>query len=406
LRAAAVEAFQYQALDAAGRAVSGVVQADTARQARSQLRAQGLLPSAVDQVRARERARQSWARGISAAELSLLTRQMAILLASGLTMEQSLNALIEEASEPMTREVLGGVKTELTAGSSLAGALGSYEKSFPDFYRALVHGGEESGALPTVLQHLADYLDARQVLRQKTSLALLYPVLVTSVAVSIVTGLLIYVVPQVVQVFQQSRQSLPLLTRALITLSDFLRAAWPYLAAIVVGATAAARLALRGAAARRHWHLLLLRTPWLGALVRGVNTSRFASTLAILVGGGVPLLAALHSSARVMTNIPMREAVERAIERVREGAGLARALRDTRAFPPLLVHLVASGEASGKLEQMLERAARLETQALERRLAVFLTLLEPVMILFMGGMVLMIVLAILLPIIEINQLVR
>ena len=401
-----MEAFQYQALDAAGRMVSGVVQADTARQARIQLRAQGLLPSVVDQVHARERARQVWARGLSSAELSLVTRQMATLLESGLTMEQSLNALIEEAAEPKTREVLTGVKTEVTAGSSLTGALGAYEKSFPDFYRALVHGGEESGALPTVLQHLADYLDARQALRQKTGLALLYPALVTTVAVMIVTGLLIYVVPQVVQVFQQSRQSLPLLTRALIGLSDFLRATWPYLVAIIVGAVAAARMTLRRAAARRRWHVLLLRMPWLGSLIRGVNTSRFASTLAILVGGGVPLLSALDSGARVMTNMVMREAIERAIGRVREGASLARALGETRAFPPLLVHLVASGEASGKLEQMLERAARLETQALERRLAVFLTLLEPAMILVMGGIVLMIVLAILLPIIEINQLVR
>ncbi len=401
-----MEAFQYQALDAAGRTVSGVLQADTARQARSQLRAQGLLPSVVGQVRARERARLRWARGISSTELSLMTRQMAILLASGLTMEQSLNALIEEAAAPITREVLAGVKTEITSGSSLAGALAVYDKSFPGFYRALVEGGEESGALPTVLQHLADYLDARQALRQKTSLALLYPALVTCVAVMIVTGLLIYVVPQVVQVFQQSRQSLPLLTRALIGLSDFLRATWPYLLAIIVATAAVFRATLRRRAARRRWHRLLLRTPWLGSLIRGVNTSRFASTLAILVGGGVPLLAALDSSARVMTNMMMRDAVEGAIVRVREGATLARALRETRAFPPLLVHLVASGEASGKLEEMLERAARLETQALERRLAVFLTLLEPVMILFMGGVVLMIVLAILLPIIEINQLVR
>ncbi len=401
-----MEAFQYQALDAAGRTVSGVVQADTARQARIQLRAQGLLPSAVAQVHARARARQVWARGLSAAELSLVTRQMATLLESGLTMEQALNALIDEAAEPLTREVLAGVKTEVTAGSSLAGALGAYEKSFPDFYRALVHGGEESGALPTVLQHLADYLDARQALRQKTSLALLYPVLVTVVAVMIVTGLLVYVVPQVVQVFQQSRQSLPWLTRALIGLSDFLRATWPYLVASIVGITVAARMTLRRDAARRRWHALLLRMPWLGPLIRGVNTSRFASTLAILVGGGVPLLSALNSGARVMTNMVMREAIEHAVERVREGASLARALGETRAFPPLLVHLVASGEMSGKLEQMLERAARLETQALERRLAVFLTLLEPVMILVMGGVVLMIVLAILLPIIEINQLVR
>ena len=401
-----MEAFQYQALDEAGRTVSGVVQADTARQARSQLRAQGLLPSRVGPVDARERAGQSWARGLSSRELSLLTRQMATLLESGLTMEQALDALIEEAVEAKTREVLTGVKTEVTAGQSLANALGVYEKSFPDFYRALVHGGEESGALPTVLQHLADYLDARQALNQKTSLALLYPILVTVVAISIVTGLLIYVVPQVVQVFQQSRQSLPWLTRALIALSDFLRGAWPYLLVIGIGGFAATRVALRRERTRRRWHGLLLRTPWLGALIRGVNTSRFSSTLAILVGGGVPLLGALQSSARVMTNLVMRQALERAIDRVREGASLSRALGETRAFPPLLVHLVANGEASGRLERMLERAARLETQALERRLAVFLTLLEPMMILVMGGVVLMIVLAILLPIIQINQLVH
>lgn len=401
-----MESFHYEALDTDGRMVSGVVQADTARQARAQLRAQNLLPSAVDLVRARERASKPWARGISSDELSLVTRQMATLLTSGLTMEQCLGALIEESSAPMTREVLGGVKSEITAGLSLAGAMGSYDKSFPDFYRALVHGGEESGALPTVLQHLADYLDARQALKQKTTLALLYPILVTIVAVSIVTGLLVFVVPKIVQVFQQSRQALPLLTRMLIGLSDFLRAVWPYLTVAVIGGLAAARQALRRDGPRRSWDALLLRTPWLGQLIRGVNTSRFASTLAILVGGGVPLLSALNSGARVMTNVVMREAVEAAIERVREGESLARSLGATHVFPPLMVHLVASGELSGKLEQMLQRAAQLETQALERRLAVFLTLLEPVMILAMGGVVLLIVLAILLPIISINQLVH
>jgi general secretion pathway protein F len=399
-----MEAFQYSALDAAGRTVSGVLQADTARQARTELRARGLLPSAVGKVP--QKSLQPWSRGLPAAELSLVTRQLATLLGSGLTLEQSLNALIEEAAGPLTREVLTGVKSEVTAGSSLARALGAYERSFPDFYRALVHGGEESGALPTVLQHLADYLDARQALRQKISLALLYPALVMIVAVLIVSGLLIYVVPQVVQVFQQSRQGLPLLTRALIGLSDVLRTVWPFLLAAFFAIAAGANLALRRPAVRRRWHALLLRAPWLGMLVRGANTSRFASTLAILVGGGVPLLAALESAARVMTNMVMTEAVERAIGRVREGASLSRALGETSAFPPLLVHLVASGEASGKLEQMLERAARLEVQALERRLAVFLTLLEPVMILVMGAAVLGIVLAILLPIMEINQLVR
>jgi len=399
-------AFRYEALDAAGRTVSGLLQADTPRHARALLRGQGLLPSAIDPVSARERTRRPWARGISSAELSLVTRQMATLLESGLTIEQALTALIEEAAEPVTREILSGVKAEITAGLSFAGALGSYEKSFPDFYRALARGGEESGALPTVLQHLADYLDARQALKQKTSLALLYPALVTFVAIAIVAGLMIYVVPQVVQVFQQSRQSVPFLTRALIGLSNFLQGAWPWLAGGLVGGAIATRLMLRQNAVRRRWHALLLQLPGLGPLIRGVNSSRFASTLAILVGGGVPLLSALDSGAQVMTNLILKEAVDHANERVREGASLARALGETRAFSPLLVHLVASGEASGKLERMLERAAQLETRALERRLAVFLTLFEPMMILVMGGIVLLIVLAVLLPIIQINQLVR
>ena len=399
-------AIRYEAMDAAGRKVSGVLQADTPRQARVQLRAQGLLPVTVDQVRAPDRRQLAWTRGISTAELSLLTRQMATLLDSGLTMEQTLNALIEEAATPITREILNGVKAEVTSGQTVAAALGNYGNSFPDFYCALVHGGEESGALPTILQHLADYLDVRQALKQKTGLALLYPILVTVVAVAIVSGLLVYVVPQVVQVFQQSRQSLPILTRALIALSDFLRATWPYLVVGLIGTLLAMRAVLQRAEPRRRFDALLLRTPWLGPLIRSVNTSRFASTLAILVGGGVPLLSALNSGARVVTNVIMRNAIELAIERVREGSSLAHALGATRAFPPLLTHLIASGEISGKLQQMLERAARLETQALERRLTVFLTLIEPLMILAMGGVVLLIVLAILLPIIEINQLVR
>ena len=401
-----MEAYRYEALDPEGRKVTGVLQADTARQARAQLRAQGLLPSTVDQVRARERGQAPWVRGLRPEELSLLTRQMATLLTAGLTVEQSLAALIESAEEPMTREVLGGVKTEVIAGLSLSAALGSYSKSFPDFYRALVHGGEESGTLPLVLRHLAEYLDARQTLKQKTSLALLYPALVTIIAIIIVAGLLMYVVPQVVQVFQHSRQSLPLLTRALIGLSDFLLMSWPYLIIALVGGALSARVALRRDDIRYRWHALLLRTAWLGSLIRSSNTSRFASTLSILVGGGVPLLKALSSGARVMSNMVMRKAIENTIEQVREGASLSRALRETRVFPPLLVHLIASGEMSGKLKEMLERAAQLEAQALERRLGVFLTLLEPIMILVMGGVVLMIVLAILLPIMEINQLVH
>lgn len=401
-----MEAFRYQALDGKGHSSAGVLQADSPRQARAQLRSQGLFPEQVERVRNRERATPLWSRGIPSAELSLLTRQLATLLASGLTMEHALTALIEEVSAAKTREVLGGVKAEVTGGLSLAAALGIYGRHFPDYYRALVRGGEESGALSKVLEHLADYLDARQAMQQKTSLALLYPTLVTFVAICVVTGLLVYVVPQIVQVFQQSRQSLPLLTRGLIAVSDFLRGAGPWLAGIGVIAAFGARAALRHDRYRRRWHAFVLRLPGLGPAIRGLNTSRFASTLAILVGGGVPLLAALDYSARAMTNMVMHDGIKAAIERVREGEGLARALSATHIFPPLMLHLVGSGEASGKLEHMLERAAQLETQMLERRLAVLLTLLEPVMILVMGSVVLIIVLAILLPIMEINQLVQ
>ena len=401
-----MEAYRYQALDAAGRKVSGVVQADSARQARAVLRGQGLLPAELNSLKSAAGALPSWRRGIGSAQLSLLTRQLATLLAAGLTLEQALAALIEEAVDPAVREVLAAVKSEVMAGLSLAGALASQESSFPEFYRALVHGGEESGALPLILQHLADYLDASQALRQKTALALLYPILVSVVAVLIVSGLLLYVVPQVVQVFAQSRQSLPWLTRGLMALSGFLRAAWPYLLLLGMVAAAALRAILRRPNWRLRWDEALLRLPGLGTLLRGVDTARFASTLAILVGGGVALLPALASAARALGNSALRGAVQGAATEVREGTGLSRALRASGLFPPLLIHLIASGEASGKLEEMLNRAAKLETQALERRLAVFLTLLEPLMILVMGAVVLTIVLAILLPIIEINQLVR
>lgn len=401
-----MEAFRYEALDATGRTVSGTVQADNPRQARSQLRAQGLLPSALQPLRETERARQPWTRGLSSAELSLVTRQLATLFESGLTVEQSLTALAEESSEPKTRELLASVKAEISAGLSLSAAMRTFKKSFPEFYCALIHAGEESGALPQIMQRLADYLDARQALKQKIGLALLYPALVSVVAVLVVTGLLAYVVPQIVQVFQQSRETLPLLTRMLIALSGFFHAGWPYLVALLAAALIGFQLAMRRESSRRAVHAFLLRLPGVGTLLRGTDTSRFASTLAILAAGGVPLLTALRSSADAMANLAMRAPIEGVIDRVREGASVSRALRESRAFPPLLVHMVASGEASGKLSEMLERAASLQMQALERRLAVFLTVFEPAMILVMGGIVLMIVLAILLPIIEINQLVR
>lgn len=399
-------AIRYQALDATGRTVSGVLQAETARQGRARLRAQGLLPLTLDIDNNAASRDTRWQRRLSHASLCLLTRQLATLLEAGLTLEQALSALIEAAVSPAVREVLSGVQSALKTGHTLAAAMALHGASFPPFYCALVQGGEQSGSLPTILEHLADYLERQAALKQKTALALLYPLVVAVVAFGIVAGLLAYVVPQVVQVFEQSRQSLPLLTRALIGLSDVLRLGWPYLGAAGLVLWLLAGAALKRDAVQRRCDAVLLQLPLAGPLLRGINTARFASTLAILTGGGVPLLNALEAAARAITNQVMREAVETAADSVREGGSLSRALSLTGVFPPMLAHLVASGEASGRLQEMLERAARLENDDLERRLRVMVTLIEPLMILLMGAVVMMIVLAILLPIIDINQLVR
>jgi general secretion pathway protein F len=318
----------------------------------------------------------------------------------------ALDALLDETADAAAREVIAGVKAEVAAGRDLAGALKTFPRAIPDFYCALVHAGEQSGALPTVLQHLADYMEMAAALKHKTALALLYPALVAIVAFAIVSGLLAYVVPQVAQVFNQSNQSLPMLTRVVVGVSEFLKVTWPYLAAALALGGFAARTALRRHEIRKRWHGFLLKTPAIGTLVRAANTARFAATLAILVRGGVPLLAALGPAGRVVTNAVLRDAIADAATRIAEGSTFSRALHAANVFPPLLVHLVASGEATGDLARMLEHAARLETQTLERRLAVFVTLLEPAMILTMGALVLVIVLAILMPIVEMNQLVR
>ena len=403
-------AFRYEAYDAAGRLKKGVLEADTARQLRARLREQGLLVAEVATVSEATMARGSnrwhWRRGLSGTQLSLVTRQFATLLAAGLPVEQTLNALIEQADTDYQRQVLAGVRGEVLAGHSLARALQKYPRVFPELYITLVAAGEQSGRLGEVMERLAAYTQSHQALRQKVGLAFIYPAIVTLVAGTVVLGLLTYVVPQVVSVFQNTNQTLPWLTRALIGLSDFLRiSGWLWLIAIAV-AIWAARRALRLPPTRLRFHRWLLRLPLVGALVRGVNSAQLASTLAILVGSGVPLLAALQAGAGVVNNLPMRQAVEEAARKVREGGSLSRALAAAKLFPPMLVHMIASGEASGRLVHMLERAAAQQSREMENRVMGLTSLLEPLLIVVMGVVVLVIVLAILLPIFEMNQLVR
>ncbi|MBA2350482.1 MAG: type II secretion system inner membrane protein GspF [Burkholderiales bacterium] len=402
--------FRYEAIDALGKVRRGVVEVDSPRQARQTLREQGLI--AVE-VHALTQATLSTGgqqfrlrRGLPTAQLSLLTRQFATLSSANLTVEQTLNALIEQAETQFLRQVLAGVRGEVLAGQTLARAMSKFPDVFPELYRTLIDAGERSGQLAEVMLRLADYTEERQALKQKVGLAFIYPVIVTVVAVAVVLGLLTYVVPQVVAVFINTNQSLPLLTRALIALSDFMRDTGVFWLVGLVAGTFVFRRSLREPAMRHRFHLFLLRLPLFGKLIRGMNTARLASTLAILVGSGVPLLTALQAGVGVVSNLPMRKALEEAERMVREGGSLSRSIGRSKMFPPLMVHLIASGEASGRLDNMLERAAKQQTQEMENQVAALTSLIEPILILVMGVVVLIIVLAILLPIFELNTLVR
>jgi general secretion pathway protein F len=401
-------AFSYQALDAGGKLLRGVIDADTVRQARANLRESDFTIIEIKAIsQDTMQSRGQWRRGrLSIAQLSLLTRQLATLLDASLTLEQALSALIEQSENETARQVLAGVRAEVLSGHTFAKALGRYETIFPELYRALVTAGESSGELGRVMLRLADYTESRQALRQKVVLAFVYPAIVTLVALLVVGGLLIYVVPQVVGVFEQSHQTLPLLTRSLIWVSSSLQQSWGYLLLFLIALIVLIQQMLRQARLRYQAHLKLLKFPVIGRLVRGINTARMASTLAILAGSGVPLMAALHAAAGVVNNLPMRAALDEAANKVREGVSLSRALAVSGYFPPLLVHLISSGEASGKLDVMLERAAEQQEQEVGNYTSILTSLLEPILILTMGGVVLLIVLAILMPIINMNQMVK
>jgi general secretion pathway protein F len=407
--------FEYLALDPGGRTVKGVLEGDAERQIRAILRDRGLTPLKVDAIHVGAAAEAEKRHGLplrfrrrrlSGSDLALLTRQFATLVRAGLTIEDCLNVLIEQSETARARAVVAGVRGRVLEGQSLARSLGQFPDAFPSIYRAMVEAGEQSGKLGEVLERLADYTENRQALQQKVLLAFIYPALVTIVAISVVSLLLIYVVPQVTRVFANTGQALPLVTRILILASDFMRASGAVWGIGIVGGLIAARLALRNQVTRRKWHAFLLRTPMVGRLIRGVNAARFADTLGILTASGVPLLQALQSAVPVVTNLPMRDAVEDALRQVREGGSLSRSLGKAKLFPPVVIHLIASGEQSGRLDSMLIRAAEAQARELEGWVRALTALLEPVLILAMGLVVLFIVVAILLPIFEMNQLIK
>ncbi len=404
-------AFRYEAVDAAGATKKGVVNADSARAARSDLRSQGLVPIMVDAIATQvdelgQVKIRAFGDRLSTTELALFTRQLASLLEASLPLEQAFTALLEQAERPYVRDLVASIRSELMGGASLSDALARHPRDFADIYRALVASGEQIGQLSHVLSRLADYIERRNALVQKVRLAFTYPAIVTVVAFSIVIFLLAYVVPQIVSVFANTKQKLPILTVIMLAISDFVRSyGWIVLIA-VIGALFAWRTALKNPDVKYRWHRWLLNAPLYGKFERSLNTARFASTLAITTGSGVPILRALQTSRDTLSNVAMREQVEEATSSVREGVSLARALSAHKHFPPMLIHMIRAGEVTGELPQMLERASNAQEQDLERRAMTIAGLLEPALILVMGVVVLLIVLAVLMPIIEINQLVR
>lgn len=405
-----MSAFEYTAVDASGRERKGTLEGDTARQVRQLLRDQALLPLTVTEVAQQERRQQraklgTVRRGVSAADLSLLTRQLATLVQSGLPLDEALQAVGEQTEKPRIRSVILGVRAKVLEGHSLADGLADFPRVFPEIYRATVAAGEQSGHLDTVLERLSDYTESREQLRSRTLNAMLYPVLLFVVCTSIVFLLLTFVVPKIVKQFENSKAQLPVLTEILITISDFARD-WGWLVILCIGAGAwLFNRWLRNPASRQRYHAVLLRLPLIGKVVRGTNTARFSRTLATLTSSAVPVLEALRISGEVVTNLPMRNAVQEAAARVREGAAIGRSLGATKMFPPMMIHLISSGETSGELETMLDRAATNQEREMEAILGTFVGLLGPLMILVMGGFVLLIVLAMLLPIFELNQLI-
>jgi general secretion pathway protein F len=403
-------AYKFEALDAAGKTSTGLVEAENPRAARAQLRAQALVPVAVTPVAAGAKAAAGpgWAsrRIFTPAALAVWTRQLAGLVAAGLPLERALTALADEADQPRQRELVAQLRAEVNAGSPFARALGAVPREFDEVYCAVVAAGEQSGALGQVLEKLADDLEERQALKAKLLGAMLYPAIVSLIAVVIVIFLVTYVVPQVASVFTSTKRALPGLTVAMMAISAFVRAwGWLLLGGLIAAGAGFAWLR-RNAAFRERSDAALLNLPLAGRLARGYNAARFAGTLAMLAGAGVPILKALQAAAETLANHAKRADAMEALVQVREGAPLASALAAKKRFPGLLAMFARLGEQTGQLPAMLDRAARQLGNEVQRRAMALATILEPLLIVVMGVVVMLIVLAVLLPIIQLNTWVK
>lgn len=401
-------AFEYSAVDSAGKLHKGVNSGDSSRQVRQNLRDKGLMPVSVEPVTGGESQRRAprWRKKPRTASLALVMRQLATMVKSGAVLSEALNVVSEQTDQVWAKKVFVGIRAHVQEGMSLAAAMAEFPEVFSDLYRATIAAGEHTGRLDLVMERLADYTEFRQHLQQKITLALAYPLLLSLVAVLVVVGLLGYVVPQIVTVFSNMNQELPLLTRITIWLSNFFREQGVLLLLLLIGGAIILRLLMGNSGIRVKVHGLLMTAPLLGRFIKGLEVARFARTYSILVASGVSALEGLKIAAGVVNNLVLKKAIENAARGVREGKSISNSLAVTKAFPPMVIYLIASGEASADLGQMLDQAASSQEKEVEVMTGLATAIFEPLLILLMGGLVLMIVLAILLPVFELNQLVR
>lgn len=401
-------AFEYVALDVRGQEKKGILEGDTAKQVRHTLREKNWTPISVKSVSGKVAEGKSagfFKKSVSISDLMLLTRQLSTLVQASLPIEKAISAVADQTEKSHVRSMLMEIRSSVLEGNTLANSFAGFPHVFSHLYRSTVSAGEAAGHLDIVLERLADYTEARQVMKQKIQMALLYPIIITVLSLLIVTGLLAYVVPSVTQVFSETGQKLPVLTVSLIALSDFVRNYGIYFFGGIAAAVIGFRYSLRTEKFLYKFHEFMLGLPFIGKVIRGTETARFARTLSILNASGVPLLEALRISGDVMNSLPIRKAVAEAAKRVSEGTSLKISLEQSGYFPPMALHMIASGEASGELEAMLDRVAQNQEREFENLMGTLLGLMAPVMVVIMGGIVLLIVLAILLPIFELNQMV-
>lgn len=402
-------AFEYQAIANNGRKKKGVLEADTERQVRQMLREQGLMPVAIAAAAEKEKKQSSqsrWGftfRKVKSQDLALITRQLSTLVGSALPIEQALLAVADQTEKARMKKLVMSVRSKVVEGYGLAEAMSEFPGVFDTLYTAMVAAGEKSGHLDQVLEELADYTEQRQHMKSQLTQALIYPLMLTLVAIGIVVFLLVSIVPQIVENFSTMGQELPPTTLAMIAISEFLQNWGLWLLAAIAATLFLFGQWVRKESNRLRYHYQLLKLPMLGKVIRGVSTARFARTLSILTSSAVPLLDGLNITSSVIGNLAIRKAVDEAASRVREGASLRSALQETGLFPPMMLHMIAAGEKSGELEQMLKRCANNQDKEFENLVTISLKVFEPVLIVTMAGIVFFIVLSIIQPILQLNN---